>query len=478
MPPGTTENFVLGVEATATESDPVASEPDRTASVSSIVGVRVLESAQAQDDTANTNEDTVVTIDVLANDFGDSGAPVNVVDTSDPANGSVQVSWDGVVSYTPDANFNGSDSFTYTINDADAGLSTATVNVTVDPVNDDPWGLPVVSGTPEVGQTLTADVTGISDADGLGPFTYQWESSVDGFNWQPIAGASNPAFDPTADLIGATLQVRIFYTDGGGTFENVASVPTGAVTSTNSDPVASNDFARTPGGLATSINVLLNDSDPDNDPLSVTSVTQPANGTATILPNGQVSYLADSNFVGPDSFTYDVSDGNGGTATATVNVLVPDTSSEPPGGGGGGELPPRDDGGIPPGGGGVIIVPTLPPGGGFPPVVVASTLSEPGPETDTRIGTPDSDVFTFAQDDGNVDIVGFQQAGEAADQIEFSGFGLNFGDLDSNDDGQVDAADTGVSGGGSTPLELNFSSGDLLTVDGVSFLTEDNFLFV
>lgn len=511
LPPGTTENFVLGVEATATESNPVADESDRTATVSSRVGVSVLESSVAQDDTARTNEDTAVAIDVLDNDLGDSGAPVSVVDASDPANGSVQISWDGVVSYTPDANFNGTDSFTYTINDEVAGQSTATVNVTVDPVNDDPDGIPIVSGTPEVGQTLTADVTGVSDPDTIvGDLTYQWESSTDGFNWDPIIGASNPTFSPTADLIGATLQVRIFYTDGGSTFENVASAPTVAVTSANQDPVATDDNITTAEGIGRFVDVLGNDGDPDGDPLTLESVGLASNGTTSITPllggSPMVSYAPNPGFSGADSFTYEISDGNGGTATGTVNVQVePNENEFPPGGGGGGDdgggggkEPPGGGGGFPPGdgggptpfppgggGGGVIIVPTptLPPGGGIPPVtIIASTQSEPtvetGPVTDTQIGTPDSDVFTFAQGDDAVDIVGFQQAGEAADQIAFSGFGLNFGDLDSNDDGQVDAADTGVSGGGSTPLALNFSSGDLLTVDGVSFLTEDDFLFV
>ena len=100
-------------------------------------------------------------------------------------------------------------------------------------------------------------------------------------------------------------------------------------------------------------------------------------------------------------------------------------------------------------------------------------------------GAPDSDVFLFSQGDGAVNLLGFQQAtgtaGGVADQIQLSGFGLAFADLDSNDDGRVDADDAGealVSGGAGAPLALDFGGGDVLLVNGASFLTEDDLLFV
>jgi hypothetical protein len=70
------------------------------------------------------------------------------------------------------------------------------------------------------------------------------------------------------------------------------------------------------------IDVLTNDSDVDNDTLSVDSVTQPTNGTASINLNGTIRYTPNADFNGSDSFDYTISDGNGGTATATVNITV------------------------------------------------------------------------------------------------------------------------------------------------------------
>ena len=73
------------------------------------------------------------------------------------------------------------------------------------------------------------------------------------------------------------------------------------------------------------IDVLANDSDPDGDVLTVLSFTQPANGVVTFsgVP-GVLHYRANVGFCGLDTFTYTVSDGRGGTATATVTVNVLD----------------------------------------------------------------------------------------------------------------------------------------------------------
>ena len=69
------------------------------------------------------------------------------------------------------------------------------------------------------------------------------------------------------------------------------------------------------------IDVLANDSDPDGDVLTITAVSVPAHGTATITGGG-ISYTPAAGYSGSDSFTYTISDGHGGTATAAVTVTV------------------------------------------------------------------------------------------------------------------------------------------------------------
>ena len=91
----------------------------------------------------------------------------------------------------------------------------------------------------------------------------------------------------------------------------------------NDNPIARADAASTFKNSAVNISVLANDLDVDGDNLTVQSVTQASNGNVTITGGGKlVNYKPKPNFVGTDNFTYTLSDGHGGTATAVVSVSV------------------------------------------------------------------------------------------------------------------------------------------------------------
>ena len=94
------------------------------------------------------------------------------------------------------------------------------------------------------------------------------------------------------------------------------------VNAVNDPPVAVDDSASTDEDSAITIGVLTNDTDVDGDTLTVTAITQPTNGDAAINGNGTVTYTPLANFHGTDSFTYTISDGHGGTDTATVSLTV------------------------------------------------------------------------------------------------------------------------------------------------------------
>ncbi|RMF85356.1 MAG: tandem-95 repeat protein, partial [Nitrospinota bacterium] len=129
----------------------------------------------AVDDTAETEEDTPVDIDLLANDLDADNDPLIVVDLTQAAHGRVVDNADGTVTYTPQENFHGTDTFTYTISDGQGGSATATVTVTVIPVNDAPLfsspgdqssqegetiSLPLVANDPD-GDALVFSATGL-----------------------------------------------------------------------------------------------------------------------------------------------------------------------------------------------------------------------------------------------------------------------------------------------------------------------------
>jgi hypothetical protein len=97
----------------------------------------------------------------------------------------------------------------------------------------------------------------------------------------------------------------------------------------NDPPVAQDDSASTSQDAAVAINVLDNDADPNGDSLSVVNLSDPPNGSAASA-NGIATYTPDPGFSGTDTFTYQATDGQLTSNTATVTVTV--TASPPPGG--------------------------------------------------------------------------------------------------------------------------------------------------
>ena len=94
----------------------------------------------------------------------------------------------------------------------------------------------------------------------------------------------------------------------------------------NNPPIANADTATTPAGTAVNIAVLANDSDPENNPLTVTGVSNIVGGTATInpnasTPNNTVTYTPTAGFTGSGGFTYTITDGTT-QRSAPVTVTV------------------------------------------------------------------------------------------------------------------------------------------------------------
>ena len=124
--------------------------------------------------------------------------------------------------------------------------------------------------------------------------------------------------DPNVDLAQGYIGIQNHGVDDDVFFRNIRISEVEA----NNPPVAQDDTAQTRPNKSVSVNVLANDDDADNDSLSVVNPSDPAHGTATVQANGTVLYTPDKNYRGTDTFTYEVSDGKGGTDTATVTVNV------------------------------------------------------------------------------------------------------------------------------------------------------------
>ncbi|RNM20715.1 tandem-95 repeat protein [Dickeya undicola] len=159
-------------------------------------------------DTATTDEDTPVTVDVLANDLDADGNPLTLTAAS-AGNGTVVINPDGTLTYTPNANFNGTDTVTYTVSDGAGGVTTGTLTITVTAVNDAPEMLGETTLTTSANTPVSVNVLNNSrDVDG-DPLTV---TSVSVNNGRVLVSADgtmtyipNPGFSGT-DVVSYTLS--------------------------------------------------------------------------------------------------------------------------------------------------------------------------------------------------------------------------------------------------------------------------------
>lgn len=121
---------------------------------------------------------------------------------------------------------------------------------------------------------------------------------------------------------------RFEFADGTYTDANVLAENQAARAALNNAPVANDDTASVDEDSSTTINVLANDTDADNDTLSVT-VANASNGSVTINGDNTLTYTPTADFNGSDTITYTVDDGNGGTDTASVTVTVNPVNDAP-----------------------------------------------------------------------------------------------------------------------------------------------------
>ncbi|MDY6874909.1 MAG: tandem-95 repeat protein [Chloroflexota bacterium] len=279
----------------------------------------------AEDDSDTTDEDTPVVIDVLANDSDPDGDDLTVsdYDVTSTEGGTVDCTSAGMCTYTPPADFGGSDTFDYTISDGYGGSDTATVTVTVNLVNDPPVAVDDADATDEDTPVIISVTANDTDVDGtINPATVTIvdEPSDGSVSVDPVSG--DVTYSPDADFNGSdsfTYTVE----DDEGAVSNVATV-TVTVAAANDPPVAVDDSDTTDEDTPVVIDVLANDSDPDGDDLTVSDydVTSTEGGTVDCTSAGLCTYTPPAGFSGSDTFGYTISDGHGGSDTATVTVTV------------------------------------------------------------------------------------------------------------------------------------------------------------
>lgn len=276
------------------------------------------------DDSAATDEDTAATIDVLSNDSDPESDPFAVDSVTQPSNGTVVINSGTNVTYTPDENFNGVDTFTYKAADATNSSDPATVTVTVNAINDAPLADDqAVSAKESTAKAIT--LTG-SDVD-QDVLTF---SVVTGPTQGELSGtAPDMVYTPTPGYLG--LDSFTFKANDGTVDSGHATVT--ITVSANNVPVANPDSYSVDEdetlNVAAATGVLLNDADADSDPLTALPDTDVSHGNLTLNPDGSFSYSPNSNYNGSDSFTYKANDGTADSLPTTVSITVNPINDNP-----------------------------------------------------------------------------------------------------------------------------------------------------
>jgi hypothetical protein len=222
------------------------------------------------------------------------------------------------LTYKPNANANGSDSFTFRSSDGILNSANATFSITITPVNDAPVATARTISTNE--DTSVAATLSGTDPDG-NALTYTVMSN-------PTKGTltgtpPNLTYVPNANATGSdSFTFRV----GDGTVNSANATVTVNITPVNDAPVASGRTAST--AEDTGVAIALSASDIENSPLTYSIVGQPANGTLSGTPPS-VTYTPKLNFSGADSFTFRASDGSANSGNATVNITVTPVNDPP-----------------------------------------------------------------------------------------------------------------------------------------------------
>ena len=331
----------------------------------------------AANGTVTTNEDTAYTF--AASDFGfndtdtgDTLASVKVTTLPAANTGTLALSGTAVtlnqevtkaqidansLTYTPLANANGTGyaSFGFKVNDGtDESAAAYTMTIDVTAVNDAATGAPTITGTAQVGHTLTANLGSIADVDELPTTTFptgynfQW-IQVDGSTETDISGATMRTYALAAADSGKTVKVRVSFTDAAGNAEARTSAETAVVVAAaaNNAPTAANGTVTTTEDTAYTFAASdfgYSDSDTGDTLASVKVTTLPAAGTGTLALSGTAVTLnqevtkaqidansltytppANANGTGYASFGFKVNDGTDESAAAytmTIDVTA------------------------------------------------------------------------------------------------------------------------------------------------------------
>jgi hypothetical protein len=278
----------------------------------------------ANNDSASVLEDSINNqIDVLTNDNDPDGDSLSITNVTVPLYGTTSHN-SSYVFYTPNANYTGSDQFSYTISDGNGRIDNATVYVTVGGTNDPPIANDDLDNVNEDTANNIIDVLA-NDYDPDGD-SLEIISVTQPSHGVALFTSDYVYYTPDPNYNGLDQFTYMISDNNGGNDNATVYI---IVDNVNDPPVAYDDYNTVEeDSIANQIDVLANDIDIDGDTLTIINITQPTNGNAS--NNGtNIFYTPDPNYSGSDQFEYNISDGNGAFDYALVTITI-NAVNDPP----------------------------------------------------------------------------------------------------------------------------------------------------
>src|SRR5207248_1452525 len=298
----------------------------------SITVAGVNDAPVAVNDSYSTNEDAPLTVaapGVLGNDTDIDSPTLTAIVVAGPAHGTLTLNPDGSFLYTPAANFNGSDTFTYKVTDGSLESNTATVALTINAVNDAPVAVADNYLTNEdTPLTMAAPGVLVNDTDVDGTTLTAVLVTGPSHGTLTLTGDGSFSYTPAANFNGTDTFT---YTASDGSSSSAAATVSILVNAVNDAPIVANDSYTmnedTPLTVAAP-GVLGNDTDVDSATLTAVLVAGPAHGVLSGAAPA-LTYTPAANYNGSDSFTFKANDGSLDSNIATVTIAVAPVNDAP-----------------------------------------------------------------------------------------------------------------------------------------------------
>jgi len=314
-------NSPTRIQYTSTSSNGVQSSAQVFISI-----LPINDTPEPRNDQASMNEDTQLTIDVLANDI-DVDHDILSISSASSLDGHISINnnnGNNTLTFKPKSNFHGVANITYIVSDGHGAIANSSVSVNVLATNDAPVA---VDDNASTNEDTTVSINVLANDQDIDGDVLHITHAVASSGSVSITENNNLIFTPESDSSTSTLVTYTISDGNGGTATASVNISIFAI---NDIPELNDDITTTNEDIPLIIDVLANDSDRDNDTLSLTEAhVIGLGGLVSINQNQTLTFVPSPDFNGEVLLSYSVTDQHGGTATGKVSISIKPINDKP-----------------------------------------------------------------------------------------------------------------------------------------------------